>query len=85
MTKTWTLVFAAVVLGAKTKVTADVFESFFWLLDVMQQLSWEILLDEAVKEGRNHRRGNTAMSGTSRLSVWGDRAVERSRVESLTS
>lgn len=50
-------------------------KSFFWLLDVMQQLIWEILLDEAVKEGRNHKRGNTRMSGTPRLSAWGDRAA----------
>lgn len=43
--------------------------SFFWLLDVMQQLSWEVLQDEAVKEVRNHKRGNTRMSGAPRLSA----------------
>lgn len=64
-----------VVFGARTEVAVNVFESFFWLLDVMQQLSWEILLDEAVKEGRNHKRGNTRMSGTPRCSVWGGRAA----------
>lgn len=50
----------------------NVLESFFWLLDVMLQLSWEILQDEAVKEGKNHKRGNTRMSGTPRLSGRGD-------------
>lgn len=38
-------------------------ESFFWLLDVMQPLSREILLDEAVNKGRNHGRGNASMQG----------------------
>lgn len=40
MTKTWTLFYSVVVFGAKTKVTANVLKSFFWLLDVMLQLSW---------------------------------------------
>lgn len=75
MTKTRTLFYSVVVFGARTEVALNVFESFFWLLDVMQQLSWKILLDEAVKEGRNHKRGNTRMSGTPRLSAWGDRVA----------
>lgn len=75
MTKTRTLFYSVVVFGVRTEVAVNVFESFFWLLDVMQQLSWEILLDEAVKEGKNHKRGNTRMSGTPRLWVWGDRAA----------
>lgn len=40
MTKTWTLFCSVVVFGAKTKVPTNVLKSFFWLLDVMLQLSW---------------------------------------------
>lgn len=43
--------------------------SFFWLLDVMQQPSWEVLLDEAVKEVRNHERGTTRKIGAPCLSA----------------
>lgn len=69
MTKTRILFYSVVVFGARTEVAVNAFKGFFCLLDVMLQLSGEILLDEAVKEGRNHRRGNTRMSGTPRLSA----------------
>lgn len=81
MTKTWTSFCSVVVFGARTKVAVDVFESFFWHLDVMLQPSWEILLDEAVKEGRNHKRGSTRMSGTPRLSARGGRAAGETKGE----
>lgn len=62
-------------LGQRTGVAANLFWSFFWLLDVMPELSWEILLDEAVKEGSHRKRGNTRMSRSVVLWARGDWAA----------
>lgn len=67
MTKTWRL-FRGGLGGAGL---LNVLESFFRLLDVMRQLSREILLDEAVKEGRNHKRGSANEWNSSPVSLTG--------------
>lgn len=48
----------------------DVFGSCFWLLDVMLQLSWAILQDEAVKEERNHKTGTQESRVKPRERLW---------------